>query len=220
MLFGPGQAGFMLSKLRSGMRPGLVTYQRPFPPATNRRDGQEVRVTLFMYRHGTAEVVLYGCPTDATDIGRGDTLVPGTVVDVSIGGDAAFAPLLGAPSVVGALPPPADWKPDYSGTHINAMTTLPQSDMVIKDQKSPRRTLRMKFTCNKCGTCNVNSVNPIAWRRGTIFIQCGGCQVKHKLVDHLNIVHDMRGDVFPPLDADAVARLRSAMPERLLPQEE
>jgi transcription elongation factor Elf1 len=76
----------------------------------------------------------------------------------------------------------------------------------------------MQYTCNRCGTRNVNQVNPTAWKTGTIFIECGGCKVRHKLIDNLGIVHEMQLDVFK--EHLAVARekkLRRVMPTSMLP---
>lgn len=42
---------------------------------------------------------------------------------------------------------------------------------VVKTQSSPRRTLRIQFTCNRCSSVNITSVNPRAWASGTIFIE-------------------------------------------------
>lgn len=63
--------------------------------------------------------------------------------------------------------------------------------VVGKDSGSPRRSLKLQFTCNRCGTRNVATVNPLAWRFGTVFIECGGCKVKHKMVDHLNVAEEV-----------------------------
>ena len=40
----------------------------------------------------------------------------------------------------------------------------------------------MKFTCNLCGETTVKRVNPHAWANGTVFAECSGCHVKHKLI--------------------------------------
>lgn len=33
-------------------------------------------------------------------------------------------------------------------------------------------------------------MNPLAWHSGTVFLQCAGCKVHHKVVDHLNLTEE------------------------------
>lgn len=61
---------------------------------------------------------------------------------------------------------------------------------------SPRRTAKLKFTCNLCGATNIKPVNPSAFKDGTIFARCAKCEVAHKIVDNLNLFHDFKGPVF------------------------
>ncbi|XP_057796955.1 uncharacterized protein LOC131012982 [Salvia miltiorrhiza] len=58
--------------------------------------------------------------------------------------------------------------------------------------KSPRRRMRVAFTCNVCGQRTTRAINPHAYTDGTVFVQCCGCNVFHKLVDHLNLFHEMK----------------------------
>eukprot|EP00262_Sarcandra_glabra_P008386 TRINITY_DN21907_c0_g1_i1.p1 TRINITY_DN21907_c0_g1~~TRINITY_DN21907_c0_g1_i1.p1 ORF type:complete len:214 (-),score=24.33 TRINITY_DN21907_c0_g1_i1:275-916(-) len=57
--------------------------------------------------------------------------------------------------------------------------------------KSPRRRMRVAFTCNVCGQRTTRAINPHAYTDGTVFVQCCGCNVFHKLVDNLNLFHEM-----------------------------
>eukprot|EP00475_Leptophrys_vorax_P037334 TRINITY_DN6419_c0_g1_i1.p1 TRINITY_DN6419_c0_g1~~TRINITY_DN6419_c0_g1_i1.p1 ORF type:complete len:263 (+),score=7.60 TRINITY_DN6419_c0_g1_i1:99-887(+) len=61
---------------------------------------------------------------------------------------------------------------------------------------SPRRTVRVDFTCNKCGHRSRRAINPHAYKEGTVFVQCQGCNVYHKLVDNLNLFHELKGAIF------------------------
>ncbi|KAE8736172.1 annexin-like protein RJ4 [Hibiscus syriacus] len=61
--------------------------------------------------------------------------------------------------------------------------------------KSPRRRMRVAFTCNVCGQRTTRAINPHAYTDGTIF--CCGCNVFHKLVDNLNLFHEMKCYVNP-----------------------
>lgn len=63
--------------------------------------------------------------------------------------------------------------------------------------KSPRRRMRVAFTCNVCGERTTRAINPHAYTDGTVFVQCAGCNVFHKLVDNLKLFHELKGSVFP-----------------------
>eukprot|EP00250_Pteridium_aquilinum_P005912 c15930_g1_i1 orf=259-675(+) len=63
--------------------------------------------------------------------------------------------------------------------------------------KSPRRRMRVVFTCNVCGERTTRAINPHAYTDGTVFVQCAGCNVFHKLVDNLKLFHELKGSVFP-----------------------
>lgn len=52
---------------------------------------------------------------------------------------------------------------------------------------SPRRTQKMRFTCDRCGTVNTNFVNPHAWEEGTVFCRCEGCQQVHLIRDEKGV---------------------------------
>ncbi|GFP98237.1 dnl-type zinc finger protein [Phtheirospermum japonicum] len=58
--------------------------------------------------------------------------------------------------------------------------------------KSPRRRMRVAFTCNVCGQRTTRAINPHAYTDGTVFVQCCGCNIFHKLVDNLNLFHEMK----------------------------
>ncbi|PWZ32635.1 Iron-sulfur cluster co-chaperone protein HscB, mitochondrial [Zea mays] len=62
------------------------------------------------------------------------------------------------------------------------------------DIKLPRRSLLVQFTCNACGERTKRLINRVAYERGTVFLQCAGCQVYHKFVDNLGLVveYDLR----------------------------
>ena len=63
----------------------------------------------------------------------------------------------------------------------------------------------MDFTCNKCQHRTSKAVNPHAYANGTVFVQCEGCLVHHKLVDNLGLFNQMKGPVYSenvrPVDA-------------------
>ncbi|CAN8287698.1 unnamed protein product [Cochlearia groenlandica] len=68
------------------------------------------------------------------------------------------------------------------------VSTLPWSLFT----KSPRRRMRVAFTCNVCGQRTMRAINAHAYTDGTVFVQCCGCNVFHKLVDNLNLFHEVK----------------------------
>jgi protein import protein ZIM17 len=83
----------------------------------------------------------------------------------------------------------------------------------------PRRSRQVTFTCNKCGaprpahqsavlpappgakvtrTCawtggrTTRKVNPIAWDRGTVFVQCSSCEAWHNIRDEMGLIEEVR----------------------------
>ncbi|XP_031479366.1 uncharacterized protein LOC116250109 [Nymphaea colorata] len=66
--------------------------------------------------------------------------------------------------------------------------TRPAAEGATLDLKLPRRSLLVQFTCNACGDRTRRFVNRVAYERGTIFLQCAGCQQYHKFVDNLGLV--------------------------------
>ena len=72
-----------------------------------------------------------------------------------------------------------------------------------QQQRKPsrRRTLGVAFTCEACGERTTRLVNPRAYGLGTVFVECGGCGVKHLLVDHHG--HFGAGALESPFPPDA-----------------
>ncbi|CAD6230959.1 unnamed protein product [Miscanthus lutarioriparius] len=71
---------------------------------------------------------------------------------------------------------------------------VPSPTEATIDIKLPRRSLLVQFTCNACGERTKRLINRVAYERGTVFLQCAGCQVYHKFVDNLGLVveYDLR----------------------------
>eukprot|EP01025_Chloroclados_australasicus_P057197 TRINITY_DN7119_c0_g2_i2.p1 TRINITY_DN7119_c0_g2~~TRINITY_DN7119_c0_g2_i2.p1 ORF type:complete len:296 (-),score=16.95 TRINITY_DN7119_c0_g2_i2:299-1156(-) len=89
--------------------------------------------------------------------------------------------------------------PLYSSQPLGAQNEVQQHDNVYETEtQSPRRTSKVRFTCNICKAINIKPVNPAAFKTGTIFAQCGKCGITHKLIDNLNIVHEVSGLVYQP----------------------
>ncbi|EOA21518.1 hypothetical protein CARUB_v10001922mg [Capsella rubella] len=108
----------------------------------------------------------------------------------TLSNDEAMGLVLSAASVKGWTTgsgmegPSLPAKPDGTET----VSTFPWSLFT----KSPRRRMRVAFTCNVCGQRTTRAINPHAYTDGTVFVQCCGCNVFHKLVDNLNLFHEVK----------------------------
>ncbi|PAN29832.1 hypothetical protein GQ55_5G252600 [Panicum hallii var. hallii] len=80
-----------------------------------------------------------------------------------------------------------------SSSESNSDAAASRTEATV-DIKLPRRSLLVQFTCNACGERTQRLINRVAYERGTIFLQCAGCQVYHKFVDNLGLVveYDLR----------------------------
>ncbi|KAK4853671.1 hypothetical protein QYF36_012579 [Acer negundo] len=56
------------------------------------------------------------------------------------------------------------------GSSTEKVSTFPWSLFT----KSPRRRMRVAFTCNVCGQRTTRAINPHAYTDGTVFVQCCG----------------------------------------------
>ncbi|KAM7514027.1 hypothetical protein LguiA_003610 [Lonicera macranthoides] len=112
--------------------------------------------------------------------------------------DAAMGLVLSAANVRGWTTgsgmegPPVPAGPE-SESSTERISTFPWSLFT----KSPRRRMRVAFTCNVCGQRTTRAINPHAYTDGTVFVQCCGCNIFHKLVDNLNLFHEMKCYVNP-----------------------
>ncbi|CAI7884047.1 unnamed protein product [Closterium sp. NIES-53] len=61
---------------------------------------------------------------------------------------------------------------------VDPVDSVDSLGMPIISPVSPRRTARVDFTCNKCGSRTRRAINPHAYREGTVFVQCQGCQTR------------------------------------------
>lgn len=181
-LFGPGYAFRMTSSSSHNDHSlGIERYHAPKPPIVSQKGRAEARVIVY---HGGLSQTEYE-PWES----------------------CAQSPvgLLPQPEIAGVLPGPSEEaKPNQP--HDSAVERL----VVGKESGSPRRSLKLQFTCNRCDTRNVATVNPLAWRYGTVFIECGGCNVKHKMVDHLHVAEEV-GITAGEMDLSQQERMRDVM---------
>lgn len=76
----------------------------------------------------------------------------------------------------------------FLGTRVDAES--------VDQPSSPRRTSKVKFTCNRCQTRNEKFVNPHAWNHGVVFCRCEGCKVIHLIRDQKGIFSCLKGPLF------------------------
>ncbi|XP_038715926.1 uncharacterized protein LOC120009406 [Tripterygium wilfordii] len=112
--------------------------------------------------------------------------------------DAAMGLVLSAASVRGwttgsGMEGPSVPAAAEDGSSTEKVATFPWSLFT----KSPRRRMRVAFTCNVCGQRTTRAINPHAYTDGTVFVQCCRCNIFHKLVDNLNLFHEMKCYVNP-----------------------
>ena len=54
-----------------------------------------------------------------------------------------------------------------------------------------RRKLQASFTCDACGERTTRVINKDAYERGTVYVQCGGCEVWHLFKDNLDSMEEI-----------------------------
>ncbi|KAH0872353.1 hypothetical protein HID58_069715 [Brassica napus] len=80
-------------------------------------------------------------------------------------------------SVLGSLTDPEE-EESKDSSEVNSMRSL----LFDADIKLPRRrSLQVEFSCNSCGEITKRLINRLAYERGIVFVQCGGCLKHHKL---------------------------------------
>jgi len=60
------------------------------------------------------------------------------------------------------------------------------------DLNLPRRSRLIAFTCNFCNGRSERLVNPVAWEKGLVIVQCQHCKKWHKVADAANLVEEIR----------------------------
>ncbi|CAK9158382.1 unnamed protein product [Ilex paraguariensis] len=138
-----------------------------------------------------------GNESDLRSDSNGSSIVP-SHSNRTLSQDAAMGLVLSAANVRGwttgsGMEGPSVPAGAESGSIAEQTSTFPWSLFT----KSPRRRMRVAFTCNVCGQRTTRAINPHAYTDGTVFVQCCGCNIFHKLVDNLNLFHEMKCYVNP-----------------------
>ncbi|GMH33030.1 hypothetical protein BSKO_00864 [Bryopsis sp. KO-2023] len=89
-----------------------------------------------------------------------------------------------------------------------------QDDDFAQGSSSPRRTSKLRFTCDRCGARNAKFVNPHAWNKGVVFCRCDGCDVVHLVRDGKGIFSNLKGPVFPNLRANTKIDIPPGLPQK------
>ena len=71
-------------------------------------------------------------------------------------------------------------------------TSSSSSTEVKLDLNLPRRSRLITFTCNLCSGRTERLVNPLAWDKGLVIVQCQHCEKWHKVADAANLVEEIR----------------------------
>lgn len=134
---------------------------------------------------GTSSAAVEGAVLRTIEEHEVEVLLPGEDKDKAGGSDdgVTFPPT----SCTGIVPVPSEGLAGYAGQYQGADS----GEEGPIDSSSPRRTHRLRFTCNMCGSVNTKPINPHAWASGTVFARCCGCGIVHRLIDHLNVVDEI-----------------------------
>jgi hypothetical protein len=82
-----------------------------------------------------------------------------------------------------------------SGDSTDVEDHSSESNHEVKiDLQLPRRSMLVSFTCNICDGRTERLVNPLAWERGLVIVQCANCLQWHKVADAANLVEEIRFD--------------------------
>ena len=83
----------------------------------------------------------------------------------------------------------------------------------VHQPSSPRRTQKVKFTCNRCQTRTEKFINPHAWNHGVVFCRCDGCQVVHLIRDQKGVFSCLKGPLFPQVMDPNSIRIPKGLPQ-------
>ncbi|KAG2322629.1 hypothetical protein Bca52824_015842 [Brassica carinata] len=104
-------------------------------------------------------------------------------------------------SVFGSLTDDSELSPEEEESKESS-----EGQVASIDIKLPRRSLLVEFSCNSCGERTKRLINRLAYERGLVFVQCGGCLKHHKLVDNLGLIveYDFRQETFKDSSTDQI----------------
>ncbi|KAF3282375.1 hypothetical protein TWF970_001781 [Orbilia oligospora] len=91
------------------------------------------------------------------------------------------------------LPPPSSSSSTSSSTSSSPSTpsdTSSSPSSTVSFPLAEKPSYELTFTCKKCSHRSSHKVTKQAYHKGTVLIQCPGCEVRHLIADHLKIFRD------------------------------
>ena len=83
---------------------------------------------------------------------------------------------------------------ETEGSAVEAPEAGGSGEKKLKDNQiqlpKVKRSAELSFTCNKCEHRTTRMVNPEVYKKGTMFVQCAGCEAWHKMVDNLGLIYE------------------------------
>ena len=83
---------------------------------------------------------------------------------------------------------------ETEGSAVEAPEASGSGEKKLKDNQiqlpKVKRSAELSFTCNKCEHMTTRMVNPEVYKKGTMFVQCAGCEAWHKMVDNLGLIYE------------------------------
>ena len=67
----------------------------------------------------------------------------------------------------------------------------PSSKVPQRKAKTKRERFEIQFTCNVCDGLNSHSISYHAYTKGTVIVQCPGCNSTHLIADNLDYFNDL-----------------------------
>jgi hypothetical protein len=89
-----------------------------------------------------------------------------------------------------SIPPSKKGGDGEAGTDADGVYRVNLKDL----EGASRRSLLVSFTCNACGGRSERLVNPLAWAKGMVIVQCEQCKAWHKIADSQGMVEEYRFD--------------------------
>ncbi|KAK6348615.1 hypothetical protein TWF718_006404 [Orbilia javanica] len=93
------------------------------------------------------------------------------------------------------LPPPSSSSSSSSSSSATNTTSTPNSSpsspsSTVSFPLAEKPSYELTFTCKKCSHRSSHKITKQAYHKGTVLIQCPGCEVRHLIADHLKIFRD------------------------------
>ncbi|KAK6519359.1 hypothetical protein TWF281_003193 [Arthrobotrys megalospora] len=88
------------------------------------------------------------------------------------------------------LPPPSSSTSSSSPSDSPSSSSSSQPSSTVSFPLAEKPSYELTFTCKKCSHRSSHKITKQAYHKGTVLIQCPGCEVRHLIADHLKIFRD------------------------------